>query len=393
MSITSDLLSSIGVGDLKNAAAATALSTAIDAFGIQNAGELGATISEAVRSSLPSILQNNDAGALNAKSQGGEWESVHYANDLIAHAPKYKFMFKVKFEGFGAENFYYYVTRCDKPKIDFVHQDVNYYNFRTKVKTHTQFHPLSVTFYDEIQNSTNQFFVSYLKSLSGQGSGQWGIDKGFGSASSSKPYKNGYSSGKKIIIEQIFGHGTSSNRFIFHNPRIEQFDFDDLDMSDNGISLMTVNFSYDAISCETVSHSTIHSWGQSDLLKGGGSSGKVNGGSIDPINNASPLSANGGGLNGGNPLAIQPNLGKDLLKVGLTGLTSPEKIPEAIKDLALNSGKELLASSKGYISSSIDTLSQNVADTYKNIFSGSNISSTATNAANDNVKNLYSELL
>ena len=76
-------------------------------------------------------------------------------------------MFKVKFEGFGAENFYYYVTRCDKPKIDFVHQDVNYYNFRTKVKTHTQFHPLSVTFYDEIQNSTNQFFVSYLKSLSG----------------------------------------------------------------------------------------------------------------------------------------------------------------------------------------------------------------------------------
>ena len=59
MSITSDLLSSIGVGDLKNAAAATALSTAIDAFGIQNAGELGATISEAVRSSLPSILQNN----------------------------------------------------------------------------------------------------------------------------------------------------------------------------------------------------------------------------------------------------------------------------------------------------------------------------------------------
>ena len=393
MSITSDLLSSIGVGDLKNAAAATALSTAIDAFGIQNAGELGATISEAVRSSLPSILQNNDAGALNAKSQGGEWESVHYASDLIAHAPKYKFMFKVKFEGFGAENFYYYVTRCDKPKVEFVHQDVNYYNFRTKVKTHTQFHPLSVTFYDEIQNSTNQFFVSYLKSLSGQGSGQWGIDKGFGSASNSKPYKNGYSSGKKIIIEQIFGHGTSSNRFIFHNPRIEQFDFDELDMSDNGISLMTVIFNYDAISCETVSRSTIHSWGQSDLLKGGGSSGKVNGGSIDPINNASPLSANGGGLNGGNPLAIQPNLGKDLLKVGLTGLTSPEKIPEAIKDLALNAGKELLASSKGYISSSIDTLSQNVADTYKNIFSGSNISSTVTNAANDNVKSLYSELL
>ena len=198
---------------------------------------------------------------------------------------------------------------------------------------------------------------------------------------------------EKIIIEQIFGHGTSSNRFIFHNPRIEQFDFDDLDMSDNGVSLMTVNFSYDAISCETVSRSTIHSWGQTDLLKGGGSSGKTNGGSIDPINNAAALAANGSGLSGGNSLAIQPNLGKDLLRVGLTGLSSPEKIPEAIKDLALNAGKDLLASSKGYISSSIDTLSQNVADTYKNIFSGSNISSTATNAANDNVKNLYSELL
>lgn len=389
MSITSELLSSIGVGDLKNTAAASALSTAIDAFGIQNSGPIGATIAESVRTALPAILQNNDGGGLNVKSQGGEWQSLHYASDLISHAPKYKFMFKVKFEGFGVENFYYYVSRCDKPKVEFVHQDVNYYNFRTKVLTHTQFRPLSIAFYDETQNSTNQLFVSYLKTLSGQGSGGWGIDKGFGKASSSKPYKSGYSTGKKITVEQIFGNGVLSNRFHFHNPRIEQLEFDDLDMSENGVSMFTISFNYDAISCETVSHSTIHSWGQTDLLRGGGTSGKENAGSISPINNDSPISANGTGFSGKSPIAIQPNMGQELLRTALGGTSN---LPNSLKDLAIKSGQELIGSSKGYISSSIDVLSRNVADTYNNIFSGSNITSSSTKAANDTVK-LYTELL
>src|ERR1035437_9382910 len=49
----------------------------------------------------------------------GEWESVHYADDLNDHHPKFKFLFKVNFNGFPGGNFSYFVHRCDKPKIRF----------------------------------------------------------------------------------------------------------------------------------------------------------------------------------------------------------------------------------------------------------------------------------
>jgi hypothetical protein len=82
-------------------------------------------------------------------------------------------------------------------------------------------------------------------------------------------------------------------------------------------------------------------------------------------------------------------MGQELLRTALGGTSN---LPNSLKDLAIKSGQELIGSSKGYISSSIDVLSRNVADTYNNIFSGSNITSSSTKAANDTVK-LYTELL
>lgn len=204
----------------------------------------------------------------------GTWESVHYANDLIAHQPKFKFLFKVAFVGFTTKNFYYFVHQVDKPKVKLNHADVNYYNFRSKVLTSVTFDPLSITFLDEIGNSVNQFFQSYMESRSGQAEGKFGTNYGFGISSSSKPYgKRGYSSGESIILEQIFANGVKTNRFIFVNPRIESFDFDALDMTDNAGSLMTTTFSYDAIKIETLNYATYYSWGMEDIHRGGGIAG------------------------------------------------------------------------------------------------------------------------
>jgi len=304
---STDLLSSLGIGS-----EATSLLTQIDDFQAQNLSPgdiyaLSASIPQTVggagqqdvSSQVPSLSRvpppppplDSSLNSVSSAKYGvnGEWESVHYADDLNKHHPKFKFLFKVLFKGFAGGEFYYYVHRCDKPKVRFNHQDINYYNFRTRVLTSVIYEPLMISFLDEVGNSITEFFAAYLKERSGTGQGNYGIDRGWGGATSSKPYKNGYSqqSGQQIVIEQIFMNrdsGILSNRFTFMNPRIETFDFDELamDESNNG-SMATVTFTYDAITVETVSNSTINSWGDTDLLRGGGTSGRENAGETSGV--------------------------------------------------------------------------------------------------------------
>lgn len=272
-------------------------------------------------------------GSPAAGGTGGVWESTHYADDMNAHHPKFKFLFKVKFEGFGSEDFYRYVTRCDKPRVRLNHTDINYYNFHTRVLTSVTYDPISITFLDEIGNSVNQFFVNYLKRRTGTANGNFGIDKGFVNASM-KPYDKGYSdAGAKITIEQVFANGTLSNRFVFINPRIESFDFDELSMDDNAGSNLTCTFSYDALEMKTVSNSVLYTWGETDLLRGGGTSGAPNAGagSLGESGSFSPSSAGGGGIGGGGSYETkQPGAAYDALRAG-TKIKS--KIPGSISDL------------------------------------------------------------
>ncbi len=271
-------------------------------------------------SSLPKLLAPlNNLRGLAGFFEKGEFSSTGYAADLNAHHPKLKFLFKVGFKGFGVRNFYYFVHRCDKPKVKFNHVDVNYYNFRSRVLTSVTYEPLTMTFLDEIGNSVNDFFANYLSRRSGTGNGNYGIDKGFGPASSSRPYENGYSSGLKnlstgttspteITVEQIFANGLYANRFIFSNPRIEAFDFDELAMEESAGSLLTCTFTYDAIRLESVGGENsrevpLYTWGQTDLKRGGGTSGPENAGATSATEaGIFPATAAAGGMPGGSEL-------------------------------------------------------------------------------------------
>ena len=331
---------------------------------------------------MPGIFRDPNSGGLPVPGVGGDWTSVHYADDMIAHQPKFKFLFKVLFKGFPGGEFYYYVQRCDKPKVQLVHQDINYYNFRTRVLTQTTFNPLSISFYDEIGNTVNQFFTEYMKAVSGQGGGSWGVDQGFGNASSTKPYtaNKGYSQGKEIIIEQIFANGVLTNRFKFKNPRIEQFDFDELNMEDNSFNVMSCTFSYDAIECETVSHSVLTTWGETDLLRGGGSSGIPNAGatSLGETGSVFAQSANGLGIGGVNHIpgasAVQSAFNS------ASGLMN--SIPASIRDMVPATGfGGIVASAKDAVSSAYDTVSRNVSSTFSSIQSGANLSFPSTDTS------------
>lgn len=369
-------LSQVGV-DLSGAGS---FSSAVDAFTAQNMTPraLSAAAQMAQNSLMMGMPPINTAGSpgLNFGGAGGEWTAIHYADDLIPHQPKFKFLFKVSFEGFGARDFYYYVLRCDKPRIQLNHTDVNYYNFRTRVLTSATFQPLTCTFYDEIGNTTNDFFASYLNKVSGTASGNWGIDRGFGPASSTKPYqRGGYSTAQKIVVEQIFANGVMSNRFNFINPRIESFDFDELNMEETAGSLLTVTFSYDALESQTVKQSTIHTWGATDLLRGGGTSGPSAAGvsSVYEDGYMAPTSASGNGIDGGgNPRTPQGGLYYDALNNGIAAMND---LPPSLADLVAGGVNAALTTTGNVISSVFDTVSTGISETLASIQSGSNLQS------------------
>jgi hypothetical protein len=215
-----------------------------------------------------------------------------------------KFLFKVKFEGFTENTCYYYVHACDKPAVTLNHTDVNYYNFRTRVLTHVTFNPINMTILDEIGNSLNEFFVLYMAQISGQGSGNWGTNNL--KASSSLPYEtgkyyDGHSLLKSITIMQIFGNGTMMNEFKLINPRIETFTFDGLSMEENGVSMANLSISYDSLVCTTndlqdESPNSFYTWGATDLLRGGGTSGIANNGATSLADNQVKPSGSSGGV-------------------------------------------------------------------------------------------------
>lgn len=203
---------------------------------------------------------------------GKGWESTHYADDLInsqIQGVKPKFLYKVKFvinsrHGYTAEEIQkvqkaqFLVKTIDKPTIQMEYQDVNYYNYRTKVLTKVSFNPLNIVFFDDASNFVTNMISQYMAHISpifnhrghelnervGMNS-----DPSLASASS----RSSYSFFNEIVIQQIYGHGTASTIFRFINPRIEQFDFDGLDHEDSAPNLVTCSFIYDYIVVETSS--------------------------------------------------------------------------------------------------------------------------------------------
>ena len=190
--------------------------------------------------------------------------------------------------------------------------------------------------------------------------------------SSTIPYDNGYSSGRTVEIQQIFGNGLATNIFTLVNARIDAMDFDELSMELTAGSMMTCTVSYDAISCKTTGSNKINSWGNTDLYEGGGTSGAANGGS-SATEVGTPSSGTGGGIGGQNSFLISK--GQSTFDAAIKGL-STLNLPASLSDLvtpnvisALNTFNQ-----PGIVSSYGDTVSSNIQNTLNSITSGRNLS-------------------
>ena len=111
--------------------------------------------------------------------QPGTYYSSSYAAALAggtSYRPKLKFLFKVEFiftpeavqqfptifGGSTAQDFTFMVKSVDRPKIDFEYDDVNMYNFKTKVLKNIRHRELTITFMDDVGNRVLNFFRALM---------------------------------------------------------------------------------------------------------------------------------------------------------------------------------------------------------------------------------------
>lgn len=318
---------------------------AVRDFGGRAIGSIGGDI---LRSEI-----GNDEGE-GALPFSGSWQSTRYAADLIQYAPKHRFMFKVEFKfnptyveklmgGREKNAFTFLVKMVDRPKVEFVYEDVNYYNFRTKVLKEIRHDALAMTFIDDIGNNTTDFFNAYRKSYSpiSRNAFPTGLDPRLAATTGmnfSFPLienqqdtaargflaNNAINVLDSVIIRQIFAHGTRMCEYTFHNPRILRFDFDEVNHETGEGNGLSVQFDYDALYVSEMMNTDgtpSPMWGKTDILgnrPGSGSGGispaqRVAGGLFDSAINAGTRML-GGAASGivGNVVRKIPIIGPEL---------------------------------------------------------------------------------
>jgi hypothetical protein len=237
----------------------------------------------------------------------GEWVSSSYAAHLSgasSYRPKLKFLFKIEFifksgviEGLlnaglitaeaakqlRENQFTFMVKTVDRPKVDFEYEDdVNMYNFRTKVLKKIRHRELTVTFLDDTGNRVFNFFRVMMmihspitrrqvtrdnttnlptSASASIGSGMNFTESAFnkfdiahrGVVNLNSVASNVGTPFEAIRVKQMFVDVSQSSlrdaprqvTFDFINPRVVSFDLDDMSHETSEPNLLTMQFDYD----------------------------------------------------------------------------------------------------------------------------------------------------
>lgn len=228
------------------------------------------------------------------QSTQGDWQSSTYASRLASGYggldPKTKFLFKVKFKfsplvrelssSLGVDfddiqqGLTFTIKQIDLPKIDFKYQDVNLYNFRSKVLTSIEYREMSMIFYDDVANNSLKLITVYQKLLmpiarflpkTNTKLEDYGFEfsENYINALDSS-YRSAFRGDKEgeveilsqMTIDQFYvgrrksGSPVESvyvNSFIFTNPRISTMDINQQDYEDSEPNTITAQFNFDGL--------------------------------------------------------------------------------------------------------------------------------------------------
>lgn len=221
-----------------------------------------------------------------------------FAIDLIAHAPRFKFMYIVDIKFTSAyqiwnsklANGLAFITKSStRPQVDFEYDEVNMYNYWTQVIKRTRFNPITMRFIDDGTNNAMNFYAAYMRAISPITNKKFIDERAAGGGTSTHPtagtYENdsmsftnksddpellgltlpAYSASvgvlnkdengienkgllSNISLYHIGNYGDTITAFHMFNPRITSLQPDDLDMAENGDgSEFSFEFNYDSL--------------------------------------------------------------------------------------------------------------------------------------------------
>lgn len=219
--------------------------------------------------------------------------------------PKFPFMFATRFflhpdfnELFGGAAFpdgqpHWFVKQSSRPNINYEYEEVNMYNYRTRVLRRSEFQPVTMTMYDDLKDATGSWWNTYIRLMSpitniGEMTRQeyeergmsWNVDNigsltlenlrvGSGAVSKATPTDTGittpgldYSAGTGVLpsdsdlgnvnilqaiqIIHILEFGKKMVLYTFRNPKFTEIRFNELDWEQSGPSTVETTFQYDA---------------------------------------------------------------------------------------------------------------------------------------------------
>lgn len=229
-------------------------------------------------------------------STTGIWDSTRYAAQKASHseigsytdAPKLKFLFKISFSFFPEMIEYasslngvdltdlmrsldFTVKQVDMPTVEFDYEEVNMYNFRTKVLKQIRHRELNLTFYDDIGNKALDFLniyrMLYMPVSRIEQNANWPHNE-FGFSFLNEPnalntsMRGPLPGDKKNVLSQIIIHQyyvemgshdpVKVNEFVFTNPRISNLAIGDQDHEVGGTpNFITCAFDFDSLYIQT----------------------------------------------------------------------------------------------------------------------------------------------
>lgn len=257
--------------------------TATDIFGVAvedfARGKLNPAISRALGGNGTQPINRND----------GTWHATSYAAGAANSTarPKLKFLFKVQFlfkpNIANAEvkrlvdllqkdqDFTYMVKSVDRPKVDYDYEDVNMYNFRTKVLKQIKHRELTLTFIDDVGNHVFNFFKLLMMAHSPITRQSANNYKSLAevvaaySTGSGMAFGVGNDLANRGVIDSDIGNVIQAIRILqifpdhtetldnavkavawdFVNPRIVSFDLEDMSHESSDPNGLTMQFDYD----------------------------------------------------------------------------------------------------------------------------------------------------
>lgn len=184
--------------------------------------------------------------------------------------PKTKFTFTLKFiprDDLRTTNLYFGdeamedmafpLKQSTRPQPTIDYRDVNFYNYRTKVATKTDYGTMNVTFYEDSSQKILGILTAYLNAISPISVlGVTDADRldeysDSSYASTIGELNNKYGLFKAIRLTHYHDYGNNEGykytTYDFINPKVTNFVMDELDMSVSDVSTINMTFSFDTV--------------------------------------------------------------------------------------------------------------------------------------------------